>query len=373
MYPPLDSYPKGVGITGPIENGSPSNSNFDERGRTGPIEITFLHIDNDILPWAQKQSLAMGITLNDNSPTGGDYSATPSLVGIWPMQRSLKRGIKNSCVRQSAYDTYIKEDISMLQNLKVIDKTNAVKLINNPLKPKSIIGVRIVRDGCCHSIIAQKEVIVSAGTLGSVKLLELSGICDSSASIDRDITPITNLPGVGENLQDHAVVQFGYYLPTATTITTESSVIISFLKSGHNGNHVDIEIAWGLFPTSTLGFPPGTPGAIVLGFVVQVRGAGIGSSHIRSSNYSERMNVTLGFNPNNMLPLIYGLDKVREWLSEEGTELLPGPAYPADGTIEDKKKYLSSSVEGWYHMAGTCKIGPVTDPMAVVDDKLETL
>lgn len=64
-------------------------------------------------------------------------------------------------------------------------------------------GVEILRGGNRQTVRAEREVIVSAGAIGSPKLLLLSGIGPADHLKRVGVTPVHNLPGVGENLQDH--------------------------------------------------------------------------------------------------------------------------------------------------------------------------
>lgn len=64
-------------------------------------------------------------------------------------------------------------------------------------------GVQFMVDGSTHTVKAKKEVIVCGGTVNSPQILELSGIGSSTVLEKAGIDVIVNLPGVGENLNDH--------------------------------------------------------------------------------------------------------------------------------------------------------------------------
>ena len=83
-------------------------------------------------------------------------------------------------------------------------------------------GVTLL-DGCV--VDATKEVIVSGGTIQSPQILELSGIGNRSTLLAASVHPLVDLPGVGENLQDHPRVQASYLLKDNYT---------SFDKLRHN-------------------------------------------------------------------------------------------------------------------------------------------
>src|SRR5258705_6056633 len=88
-------------------------------------------------------------------------------------------------------------------NLTLLLNTNVVKL---NFKGTRCVGIKIKTDGAVRDITADKEVILAAGTINSPKLLMLSGVGDAQALRSFGIEVVENLPGVGENLQDHVLV-----------------------------------------------------------------------------------------------------------------------------------------------------------------------
>ena len=85
-------------------------------------------------------------------------------------------------------------------NLTVMTEARSEAIL---FENKRAIGVKVSHKGQSLTLNAQKEVIVSAGTFGSPQLLLLSGIGATEKLTPHDITPFHDLPGVGENLQDH--------------------------------------------------------------------------------------------------------------------------------------------------------------------------
>src|SRR3990172_9005082 len=150
------------------ENVNMDDSDSSDRGRTGPIDVTFLsHNDTDVLPLAQLQSATFGVEL------GTDYATSNGLEGIWPMQRSLLRDgicgyLTGPCVRQSSYDAYVKPYLSTASNLEVIPNANVVN-INLKSNGNSIkaVGVNYLHKNKVVTVKAKKEVIVSLGTINS--------------------------------------------------------------------------------------------------------------------------------------------------------------------------------------------------------------
>jgi choline dehydrogenase-like flavoprotein len=71
-------------------------------------------------------------------------------------------------------------------------------------------GVEAVLDGQVQTFHASKEVILAAGVFNTPKLLEISGIGQSEILKQHNITQLLELPGVGENLQDHLMTGVSY-------------------------------------------------------------------------------------------------------------------------------------------------------------------
>ncbi|KAL3868340.1 hypothetical protein ACJMK2_041157 [Sinanodonta woodiana] len=105
------------------------------------------------------------------------------------------------------------------QNLHVSPHSSVVKVI---IEKQVAVGVEMVRGGRMYHIYASKEVILSAGAIGSPQILMLSGIGPKSHLDELGIPVIADLP-VGENLQDHLMLG----IPTGVNITgsfTENAV-----------------------------------------------------------------------------------------------------------------------------------------------------
>ncbi len=72
------------------------------------------------------------------------------------------------------------------------------------------VQVQGIANGTTCTILADREVIVAAGAIHSPQLLELSGIGAASLLSSLEIPVLVNLSGVGNNLQDHALVRLSY-------------------------------------------------------------------------------------------------------------------------------------------------------------------
>ncbi|MCA1769810.1 MAG: GMC family oxidoreductase N-terminal domain-containing protein [Halomonas sp.] len=93
-------------------------------------------------------------------------------------------------------------------------------------------GVRVERGGKETVALAAREVILCAGAIGSPQLLQLSGIGPADLLGEHDIPVAVDLPGVGENLQDHLQIRSVYRVSGAKTLNTMASSLVGKAKIG---------------------------------------------------------------------------------------------------------------------------------------------
>lgn len=91
------------------------------------------------------------------------------------------------------------------ENLVVLTGALVEKVVFDQESGIKATGVRYTQNGETQTVTATKEVILAAGTFQSPKILELSGIGNAQILSKHNIEVISDLPGVGENLQDHLV------------------------------------------------------------------------------------------------------------------------------------------------------------------------
>jgi choline dehydrogenase len=102
-------------------------------------------------------------------------------------------------------------------NLTVLTGALTTRIV---IKQARAVGVEFSRDGVPCYADAQREVILSAGTFGSPQLLQLSGIGPGPLLQEHGLAVVRDLPGVGENLQDHLTAPFKAKLRDADTMNT---------------------------------------------------------------------------------------------------------------------------------------------------------
>ena len=116
--------------------------------------------------------------------------------------------------RQSVARAYL-EEVKNSNNLKVKHKTDVSKII---FKDKKAIGVEIKNNNKTEVYYCNKEIILSAGSINSPKILQLSGVGDPKLLKQNNIEVIHELPGVGQNLQDHLEIYIQHKSKTKDTL-----------------------------------------------------------------------------------------------------------------------------------------------------------
>ncbi|WP_036486508.1 GMC family oxidoreductase [Myxosarcina sp. GI1] len=237
------------------------------------------------------------------------------------------------------------------------------------------IGVEYLHEGKLHQVKINSEVILSAGSFDSPKLLMLSGIGDKKCLENLNIPIVVDLPGVGQNLQDHILVPVPYEATQDLHTKTTSNGIAEtglFMHSKNNRETApDLELVFG----PILWSPPGYPnsGLGFTGLVVLNHPHNIGSVSLRSPDSQDTPMIRLNYlqSQSDVEKLIEGIRLMRKLFDSSafdefrGREVAPGAEATSDEALDT---YIRETCGTVFHPVGTCKMG--TDSMAVVDPEL---
>ncbi|ABG41102.1 choline dehydrogenase [Paraglaciecola sp. T6c] len=144
-----------------------------------------------------------------------DYNAAQQ-EGFGPMHMTVKDGVRSSASRE-----YL-DPVKSRKNLTIVTGALAEKVL---LDGKKAVGVEYSINGNKTSAKASKEVVLSAGSIGSPHLLQLSGIGDSDTLTAAGVEVKHHLPGVGQNLQDHLEFYFQYKCKQPITLNGKLGLI----------------------------------------------------------------------------------------------------------------------------------------------------
>jgi choline dehydrogenase len=357
------------------------------RGRTGGIPVT----DNDWIHPVSEAFIAGCIAAG--IPRNPDYNSG-NQAGVGYFQRAILKG-----KRVSAAQGFLKPAMSR-RNLDVRTDARAENIL---FEGKRAVGVRYISrrgEKPGHVVRARREVILSSGTVNTARLLQVSGVGPATLLQSLGVPVVHELRGVGENFRDHFATRMVMRAKPGTPTLNELS----------RGPKLGLQIArWALGKPSILAVAPSqvhvfwrsddlpgapdlqcvfTPGSYAEGKVYILDGypgmtAGAwphrpeSSGHVRARstdvfedpiiqpNYltdPADQRITLGG-----IRLIRRLLNSRELAPYVDRETLPGPDAQTDDELLDYARRTGSTT---YHLIGTARMGPATDPTAVVDDRL---
>jgi len=287
-------------------------------------------------------------------------------------------------------------------NLTVITQALVNKLLIDPAS-KNCYGVQYTKDGTvleAHCAIEQGgEVLLSAGAIGSVQILERSGIGSAKRLGDLGIPVLSDLPGVGENLQDHLQLRMVYKVSGIKTLNTKANSLFGKMMIG---------LEYLLKRSGPMSMAPSQLGAFAysspdqksanLEYHVQplslekfgedlhsfnaftasvcnLRPTSRGSVHINSvdpeappiiaPNYlSTQEDRKVAAEALRLTRQIVQSPALQPHLPEE---YKPGVQYQTEDELIKAAGDIGTTI---FHPVGTCKMGRADDPMAVLDSEL---
>jgi choline dehydrogenase len=337
----------------------------DWRGVGGPIHIRRPQDPHPTAPAFIEAAREMGMPVLDdlNGP-------------MRPGAGYINMNIAPDGTRVSAVRAFLRPAL-LRPNLTLLLNTDVVKL---NFQGNRCAGVRVISNGVVSDITADKEVILAAGSIGSPKLMMLSGIGDASALRRLGIEVVENLPGVGENLQDHVLllgVAFKYKGKMPDRPTDSNAVEAEVYFSSDPSRDTDIDIALVLHqlpivsPEAAARFGTLPPDAFTIAPAL-VQPTSKGSVRLASGNFQDAAVIDGNYlaTDSDLRAIVRAIEAARElghqnaFDSLREVELVPGPKATADELQELAQ--LGSASFG--HAVGTCKIG--VDELAVVDPEL---
>jgi len=190
----------------------------DYRGTEGPLGV---NNGNEMKNHLYQAFVDAGVEAGYmNTP---DYNAKQQ-EGFGPMHMTVKNG-----VRWSTANAYLRPALSR-PNLTVVTHALVHKvLLSTESDNKKATGIRYERKGKIIEVQANREVILSAGSIGSPHLLQLSGIGAKDTLEKAGIECQHDLPGVGENLQDHLEFYFQFKCKQPITLNGKLDLWSKFL------------------------------------------------------------------------------------------------------------------------------------------------
>jgi choline dehydrogenase len=269
--------------------------------------------------------------------------------------------------RVSAADAYLRPVLAR-ENLAV--RTDCL-VTGLQLHRGRCAGVSYLLDGQPAEAIASAEVFLCAGAIGSPKLLLLSGLGPAGRLRTLGIDPVADLPQVGENLQDHPIVLTVLAAPGELPVSKYNhGEAYAALRSELAGAYPDLHLFPILLPLAPPGceapanaftlaasvMAPDSRGSVRLATTAPEVAPLIDPAFLSDPDQRDLARMMTA------VKLARGIAASARFDSVRQAEALPGPDCTTDA---DLRNYIRRSLMGYYHPAGTCRLG--SDPGSVVD------
>ncbi|MGQ0805581.1 MAG: GMC family oxidoreductase [Actinomycetota bacterium] len=348
------------------------------RGVDGPLNISDLRDPNPTTDAFVQAAVEAGVPrshdVNGDEQDGVDYT-----------QVNQKRGR-----RWSAADGYLKPT-RRRRNLTVRTGARATRVL---LDGRRAAGVEFVHDGRAETAMAAREVILAGGAINSPQLLMLSGFGPAAQLSAHGVEVVRDLPGVGQNLQDHLVVAMIVTSPAPVTLfaaetfrnlvkflvrrkgmlTSNVGEACAFVRTKPGLSAPDLELVFAPVPFIDHGLVAPTGHGLTIG-AVALQPRSVGELTLHSADPLDPVDLDprclSDSEGEDLRVLVEGLRLARRIF--DAPALAPYVGDPLEpltrvDTDESLAAHVREQAETLYHPVGTCKMG--VDEMAVVDAEL---
>jgi choline dehydrogenase len=352
------------------------------RGRNGPIQVTRVSDPPEVCHKVVKAAIGTGYEFleDPNADTRGPC--------VFYYQQT-----RDGRFRSSAARAYLAPARSRA-NLRVVTGSEVQRIV---LQDGRATGVEVRRaDGTRLLVKANKEVILSAGVIGSPAVLERSGIGDPDVLANAGVPPQVALPGVGRNLQDHYVARVSFRVRDVGTanerasglallkeiarfvtrgdgLLTYSAALVGLYGQTQYAQRPDVQfvVAPGSFRAGRIGELEAEPGVSIGCW--QARPASRGEAHIASADPRAQSVIAPNYLSEDIdrRTLVEALRMGRKLFDQPGLrEHVVHETVPGAATLDAAALLAYAKTNGGtvYHGVGTCRMG--VDEGAVVDPEL---
>jgi choline dehydrogenase len=360
----------------------------DSHGHGGELRIEKQRLRWDVLDAFAAAANQAGIQttedFNDGQNEGVSYFEVNQKAGWrWSAARAFLRPIRHR------------------KNLQVWTESHVDKLLYDRRSSGSVrcVGALIQRDREQMPVTARQEVILSAGTVGTPQILQLSGIGEAALLRRYGIDMIKEAPGVGKNLQDHLQIRAVFKLEGARTLNSlanslrgklsmgleyllkrsgpmsmSPSQLGAFTRSDPSRPFANLEYHIQPLSLEAFGEPLHAFPAMTAS-VCNLNPTSRGSVTIRSREFGKEPEISPNYlsTDDDRQVAASSLRQVREIMAQPAlakykpNEWKPGAQFQSDEELTKLAGDIASTI---FHPVGTAKMGSDSDPMAVVDSRL---
>ena len=303
-------------------------------------------------------------------------------------------------IRWNTSKAFLKSVKNRHGNLEIMTGCHVQKLlIETTPQGKMCRGIEFTGGGQSWVAHATRETLLSAGAIGSPQLLQLSGIGQPKLLQEHQLPVVAELPGVGENLQDHLQLRMAFKVSGVKTLNTMANSWLGKLKIGleyalnrsgpmsmapsqlglftrSDPSQKSANIQYHVQPLSLNKFgEPLHPFPAFTASVCNLRPSSRGHVRIASAKSTDAPKIAPNYlsTPEDRKVAADSLALTRRIVSAPALqkygpeEFLPGTSFQTDEELAFAAGNIGTTI---FHPVGTCKMGRATDPMAVVDSEL---
>ena len=360
------------------------NGENEYHGVDGELKVSNLRLKREIAELFIQASQEIGIPYNPDC--NGEQQE-----GVGYFQQTSFKGF-----RKSSYRSFLNKKIRGRKNLTIVTNTQISKLI---FEDKRVTGVNCIQsyNQPDKTIYANNEVILSAGSISSPQILQLSGIGDAKQLQKLGIDVVHNNPAVGKNLQDHlqvrmvfktntrtlndelntwwkkALIGLQYFLFRTGPLTLSASQVYVFTNTSLDGSRPNIQFhmqplsadkpgdgvhPFSAFTMSICNLRPESRGEVTINSADPTQLPKIIPNYL--STEADRK---IAIDSIKVARKIAEADSLKKHILDE---YVPGQSCISDEELLEAAKNNSQSI---YHPVGTCKMGD--DENSVVDEQLK--
>ena len=329
---------------------------------TGPIRVR-RHTQDELNP---DQLALYTSALAHGFPETGDHNA-PDSTGVGPLPMNNADGI-----RWSTAIGYLDKSARDRANLTVQGNSHVRRVL---FDGRRAIGVRVETSGRVRDIHAD-EVLLCAGAIGSPQILMLSGVGPADHLSEVGVQVVHGLPGVGRNLRDHPQASVSLRTNDKYRLEGNEPVIQVGLFYTANGSQLRNDMLISAGSGVTEGGFYSTEDPVIRGFDVQgLLYLAVSSGKLRLASTDPIVQPVLDYNlldeEFDRRRLREGIRLIVDLIEHDGfREIIAERIAPTDAdlaTDADLDRWLLGTVSTSHHVSATCKMGPTSDPMAVVN------
>jgi len=270
-------------------------------------------------------------------------------------------------VRQNSFQTFIKPNLCR-PNLYVMDRSSVLRInFDNHKRARSVSWVDNV-NAKLYTTKARKEIVLSLGTVRTSQILRLSGVGNATELTNLGVDVVANRPGVGQNLQDHPIHVINIISPSTNDATCNHDSLIT------SNLWIRTALQDAADPRPDIQVIAASSCSYIFLPLYVLNPRSRGSVELFSNDPAQRAGVHINFfqDQRDLDTMIAGVRKIAEIYTHLG-----GFVNTYDVTDTNAitnfilgNPFARGDVNSGLHLVGTAKMGPASDPMAVVDSRL---